>query len=144
MSSPITLANNAVFYVTRLTPGQDLKKSLRELAATHKLDAAVVVTCVGSLVQYNLRFADQQMGETGNGYFEIVSLSGTLSQSSAHLHLCIADSKGICIGGHLLDNNLVYTTAEIVIAQLPGLSFDRIRDEASGYNELNVKRIPVT
>jgi predicted DNA-binding protein with PD1-like motif len=144
MTTPITLASNAVFHVTRLTPGQDLRKCLQELAATYKMDAAVVVTCIGSLVQYNLRFANQKNGHTEKGYYEIVSLAGTLSQSSAHLHLCIADSKGTCIGGHLLDNNFIYTTAEIVIAQLPGLFFDRIHDEVSGYNELIVRLTPAT
>ena len=138
MTSPIAPGSNAIFHVIRLTPGQDLRKCLQDLAATQKMNAAVVVTCVGSLVQYNLRFANQEEGKKGKGYFEIVSLTGTLSQSAVHLHLCIADPEGVCIGGHLLDNNLIYTTAEIAVAQLTDLRFERIRDDVSGYNELNV------
>ena len=140
MTSPIAFDSNATFHVTRLTPGKDLRKSLQELAVTYKMNAAVVVTCVGSLVQYNLRFANRNEGKTDKGYFEIVSLTGTLSQSSVHLHLCISDTNGVCIGGHLLDDNLIYTTAEIAIAQLTNLRFDRVHDQASGYSELNVSR----
>ena len=138
MIPPIVFNSNAMFHVTRLTPGQDLRKSLQQLAVTCNMNAAVVVTCVGSLAQYNLRFANRNEEKTDKGYFEIVSLTGTLSQSSVHLHLCISDSNGVCIGGHLLDDNLIYTTAEIAIVQFTNLHFDRILDKATGYNELNV------
>src|SRR5688572_27818902 len=106
---------NSQIFVVRLTPGSDLKASLMEFAVANNIRAGVVLTCVGSLVQYNLRFANQQGGTLRHGHFEILSLSGTLSVSSAHLHLCVADESGTCVGGHLLDNNIIYTTAEVAI-----------------------------
>ncbi len=55
-----------------------------------------------------------------------------------HLHLSIADTKGVVVGGHVLDGNLIYTTAEIVIGEADTLQFEREPDPASGWDELVV------
>lgn len=124
----------------RLSPHQDLKKELMEFARVQKLKAGFIITCVGSLEQVTLRFANQEKGTTLNGHFEIVSLVGTFSESSAHLHLAVSDSTGRTYGGHLMDESLIYTTAEIVLGELSELEFDREVDPAYGYKELRVKR----
>jgi predicted DNA-binding protein with PD1-like motif len=125
-------------YVFRLKPHEDLKRSILRFAKDHDVRAGIMVTCVGSLEQVNLRYANQEQGVKKNGHFEIVSLTGTLSASGAHLHLAVADSTGVTTGGHLLDDNLVYTTAEIAIAELPELNFERTPDPTYGYQELLV------
>ncbi len=109
-------------------------------AAKEKIKAGCIVTCVGSLEQTNMRFANQPVGKIVKGHFEILSLVGTFSGNSVHLHLSTADSTGATIGGHLLDGNLVYTTAEIVIGELTNVEFDREIDSTYGYQELAVKR----
>ena len=43
--------------------------------------------------------------------------------------------------GHLRPGCLVNTTAEIVLAELPDTVFTRERDEATGYEELAIRRI---
>lgn len=139
-SSSIPHSSASTIFVLRLMPHEDLKKSLQRFAADNKLKAAVIVTCVGSLEQYNLRFANQKQGHSQEGHFEILSLTGTLSGSSAHLHLSVADGQGVTRGGHLLDDNLIFTTAEIAIAELTDLAFDRIPDPGSGYAELAIRR----
>lgn len=136
----LPLLSESRIHVIRLTPGDDLRKSLQEYASFHNIQAGVIVTCVGSLVRYNLRFANKKDGTASEGHFEIVSLAGTLSRSALHLHLCVCDEKGTATGGHLLNDNLIYTTAEIAIAELPLLKFERVFDEESGYNELTVLR----
>jgi predicted DNA-binding protein with PD1-like motif len=68
-----------------------------------------------------------------------VSLVGTLSTNGSHLHLAVSDSTGRTIGGHLLDGCRVYTTAEIVLAELPQLDFRRETDATFGYQELVVR-----
>ena len=128
----------ARIHVIRLRPGEDLRQKLREVVAARQMKAAVIVTCVGSLVQYNLRFADKKRGSMSHGHFEIVSLTGTVSDSSAHLHLAVSNGDGSTTGGHLLDGNLIYTTAEIAIAELPALVFERVFDAATGYLELEI------
>ena len=97
------------------------------------------MTCVGSLEQFNIRFANQENGELRKGFFEIVSLTGTFAEPGCHLHISVSDRSGQTIGGHLLDNSIVYTTAEIVIAELTDVEFKREVDKTYGYSELTIK-----
>src|SRR5215212_3095114 len=99
----------------RLRPHQDLKRELDAFARIHQLEAACVLTCVGSLRKAVLRLADQPGVVELERKFEIVSLTGTLSQRDAHYHISLSDSEGRTIGGHLWEGCLIYTTTEIVI-----------------------------
>jgi len=126
-------------HVLRLTPGQDLRVSLNNFVKQHDIRAGWIVTCAGSLTDYSLRYANQQQAATGKGHFEIVSLTGTLSVNGSHLHMSIADSTGTTIGGHLLDGNTIYTTAEIVIGTSNVLEFTREKDGTTPWEELQVK-----
>lgn len=134
-----TLNSKANFYTIRLKPHQDLKVELMRFAKAHKLKAAFVATCVGSLEQLNLRYANQSAGIKQSGHFEILSLVGTFNDASSHFHLSVADSTGKTIGGHLLEENLIYTTAEIVIGELPDVEFGRELDSTYGYQELKIR-----
>lgn len=126
-------------HVIRLHPGQDLKKAIAAFAKTKNLRAAWIVSAVGSLTTYHLRFANQQAGCTEHGHFEIVSLSGTLNADNIHIHMSISDNTGRTIGGHVLDGNMVYTTVELVIGATDELEFSREVDPRYGYRELVVK-----
>jgi uncharacterized protein len=126
-------------HVFRLKPHEDLKVAIMEYAKANSITAGIILTCVGSLEEYNIRFANEKAGQKQLGYFEIVSLTGTLSTSSSHLHISVSDSKGNTIGGHLLDGNHVYTTAEIAIGVLPDLAFEREIDATYGFSELAAK-----
>jgi len=123
-------------HALRLKPGEDLRIALQQFVNSHQIHAGWIMTCVGSLTQYNLRFANQQAGNKGDDFFEIVCLSGTLSISGCHLHMAVSDSTGAVIAGHLLEGCTIYTTAEIVIGTIPGLVFTREKDESTGFNEL--------
>lgn len=122
----------------RLKPGQDLRKEIESYVKAHNIEAGWIVTCVGSLTQYNLRFANQPEGSKGNGHFEIVSLVGTLSTHGSHLHASVSDSLGRTVGGHLLEGNLVYTTAEIVLGESTDMIFKRVKDGSTEWPELEV------
>ena len=127
--------------VTRLQPGSDLKQSLRTLVTQYQLNAATVVTCVGSLTQAHLRLAGATATQVFSGPFEIVSLVGTLSPDGLHLHLSISDAEGRVWGGHLLDDNIVHTTAEIALATYPNAVFSRPADPNTGYGELKIEKV---
>ena len=105
----------------------------------HQLKAAFVLTCVGSLTQYHLLMADQPKGEKKNGHFEIVSLVGTCSIHGSHVHLSISNETGTTIGGHLLHECFVYTTAEIVLGESTEHVFVRENDGTTAWEELQVK-----
>jgi predicted DNA-binding protein with PD1-like motif len=123
----------------RLRPGADLKAELVALAAREGVRAGWVLTCVGSLSQARLRLAGGTEHATWQGPFEIVALTGTLSQDGSHLHLAVADDQGRTVGGHLAEDCTVRTTAEVVVAADDRLVFAREHDPATGYDELVVR-----
>ncbi len=126
-------------YAFRLKPGEDLKKGIQQFAEQKQITAGWISTGVGSLTHYNIRFANQPEASSGQGHFEIVSLTGTVSINGSHLHLSVSDSTGRTLGGHLADGNLIYTTAEIVITASRELEFNRPVDPGTGWKELEVK-----
>ena len=129
--------NNKV-YVFRLKPGEDLRKSIEALVKEKNIEAGWINTCVGSLTDYTIRFASQQEGIRRSGHFEIVSLTGTVSVSGCHLHICISDNTGKTIGGHLLEGCKIYTTAEIVIGSTTAYEFKRRKDGTTEWEELQI------
>ena len=129
-------------FVTRLHPHQDLKQSLIDFVNLHHIQAGFILSGIGSLEQACLRFADRAEATTLSGKFEIVSLGGTLAITGVHLHLSIADCHGSTLGGHLVSGCLIYTTAEIAIAECETLTFLRTVDPQTGYRELEVIERP--
>ncbi len=126
-------------YAIRLKPGEDLKKSIQEFVDTKQIEAGWIASCAGSLTSYHIRFANMPEGSRASGHFEIVSLSGTLSTHGSHLHISVSDRTGRTIGGHLMDDCIVYTTAEIVIQSSANLLFTRENDGTTQWKELQIK-----
>lgn len=133
--------NNCKAHAFRIKPGQDLKKEILLYVKEKQIKAGWISTCVGSLTNYNIRFANQPEGNNSSGHFEIVSLTGTVSVNGSHLHISISDSIGKTIGGHLLDSNIVYTTAEIVILSSDDFIFKREKDGSTEWEELQVEEV---
>jgi predicted DNA-binding protein with PD1-like motif len=126
-------------HVLRLVPGNDIRLTLEAFVKEKKLKAAIVLSAVGSLTKASLRFANQSSSKTLSGYFEILSLSGTLSSTAgSHLHMSISDGDGIAMGGHLTTGSIVYTTLEIAIGELNDVEFSREIDPSTGFKELKV------
>lgn len=135
------LSSPAVLHALRLAPGELLLESLDTFCAARGLLAASIVTCVGSLTTARLRFANQTGPSVVEGPLEIVSLVGTLSSAppaSAHIHLSVADGAGRVTGGHALSGCVVFTTAEIVLAEASSFVFARQHCDLSTYDELAV------
>lgn len=124
----------------RLKPGADLRKEIEAFVKNNNISAGWIATCVGSLTQYNIRFANQPQGARMTGHFEIVSLTGTVSTDGSHIHLSVSDSTGKTIGGHLLNENIVYTTAEIVLQEDDTYNFTREKDGTTPWEELQIKK----
>jgi predicted DNA-binding protein with PD1-like motif len=120
----------------RLTPGTDLRKSLEELAQARLPLGAFVIAGIGSLLDARLRFADAPNEVALEGPFEILSLTGTITPDGAHLHMSVADQFGRVQGGHVAYGNIVRTTAEILLAAVPGWQLTRELDAVTGFKEL--------
>lgn len=124
----------------RLMPDSDLRSSLEAFVAEQQLDAAALVSCVGSLSVARLRLADAGVESEWTGPFEIVALSGTLSAAGSHCHIALAGSDGKVVGGHLCYGCRIHTTAEVVVVALSDYSFSREMDAETGYRELVIKK----
>ncbi len=124
----------------RLTPGSDILRALSKAAVEHADGSAYVVAGIGSLQGATLRFAGEAKETKLAGPLEILSLSGTLSPSGAHLHMSVSDAAGRVWGGHVGEGNGVRTTAEVLLAPLTGWALSREHDAATGYGELVVRR----
>ena len=123
----------------RLQPEADLKQSLLDYCIAHQIDAACIISCVGSLRCAVIRFADRPGSTRIETKLEIVSLVGTLSQHGCHLHIAASDGQGHVTGGHLMDGSQIYTTAEIVLGIIPDTVFTREKDALTGYKELKIE-----
>lgn len=124
----------------RLTPGSKLRESIYKIAQDYNIKAGVVLTCVGSLQNLNIRLAGGAERMTKQADYEILALSGTFNNlEEGHFHISVADKQGSCLGGHLLSDNIIATTAEIVLGIVPDKKFKREKDPKTGYLELIIE-----
>lgn len=105
--------------------------------------AAFVLSGIGSLADAHLRFAGSATTQRQSGDTEILSLSSTVAfdgrRSSSHLHMVLATASGSVVGGHVASACIVRTTAEVLLALLPGWDFSRAPDVITGYDELVIR-----
>ena len=123
----------------RLKPEEDLFDSIETFAADNNIEAGCVLSSVGSLTHATLRLANREYFNEYEGYFEMVSMTGTVSTNGSHIHVAISDGDGVTIGGHLVSGCKIYTTAEVVLAVFDDLVYKReLLENDSGYEELVV------
>ena len=123
----------------RLHPNQDVRKSVKQFAVTHAIQAGFILGGIGSLHRAAIRFANQPQPDYLEGPFEVLALSGTVSIHGIHIHMAIADSDGKVLGGHLCDGSIIHTTAEIIVGQTEQWVFHREMDEQTGFLELTIR-----
>ncbi|NVD72739.1 DUF296 domain-containing protein [Duganella sp. BJB1802] len=122
----------------RLDPGDDLRAALAAALRASGHAAGFVLQGIGSLSVAQLRYAGQPQPDTLRGDLEILTLAGSLSADGAHLHMSVSDAQGRVLGGHVCAGCVVRTTAELLLALLPGQRFTRELDPRTGYPELKI------
>jgi len=144
MAQAISVDLSRVLLV-RLMPGESVMQSFREILDAHKIQRAVILSAIGSLVE--ARFFGVQPG-TGRpftpkcvtrleaqGPFEILALEGNVFPTSRdrviHLHVTLGTSDGSVIGGHFVDGE-VYTTVELFLARLDQCHLVKAKDAVAG------------
>ena len=134
--------SNIIAHAIRLKPGNDIYKCIINYVEKNKIEAGFIMSCVGSLQEINIRLANADKFLTKKEHFEITSLVGCVSCNNRyHLHITLCDSEGNAKGGHLCkENNIVYTTAEIIIGELPKLSFSQVNNPGEDWPELDIKQ----
>lgn len=138
-SQPNVDSSNVVARAFRFRRGDDLRKTFETTAVECGIDAGCIGSSVGSLSKAKMRLAGQQEPLAIDGPLEVLSLSGTVGIGGVHLHMMVADSQGTCVGGHVVEGCIIYTTLEVVILQLAGHKFARLNDSTTGFMELLVQ-----
>ncbi len=136
-----TTSGNMTIHSVRLHRGDDLLKSIKELAVQKEIKAGVVLSAVGCVLKARLRDASGVTIRDINEHCEIVSLNGTVSSSRCHLHLALSKEDLSTIGGHMTEGCIINTTCELVVGELSGQKIDVEFDEETGYDELIFTRL---
>lgn len=131
------MSNNTI--CTRLLPGEDVYDKITQICISNELKAGFVVCAVGSLKHLKMRLADSITIIDLEANYELLNMSGTVSEHGLHLHITVADAQGNVLGGHLLPGCQVKTTMELIINRVAGVIFEREYDQTTGYRELVIK-----
>jgi predicted DNA-binding protein with PD1-like motif len=70
-----------------------------------------------------------------DGPLEINSVSGVIADGRLHAHISVSNGKGT-YGGHLEPGSRILYLAEIVVAEITGLSLNRVPDMETGLSLL--------
>ena len=158
-------------HAVRLPPKTDLVSSIINAAEDAMMksqsSSACILSVVGSLEYVKLRMAnasrrrrkegegdgDGNNDEDGqeindikewNERLEIVSLVGTIANGGEkHLHMSVSDREGRVWGGHVVAGR-IFTTLELVLGTIQGVTFKRELDGETGYKELVVSSTETT
>jgi uncharacterized protein len=142
MSTPFADVGPLRPWPLRLQPGDDLRRALEAAVSAQGLQAAFVLAGIGSLRPARVRLAGAVEPWQIDGDVEILTLSGSVGCDTSHLHLSVSDGDGRVTGGHAAYGCTVNTTAEVLLALLPGWGFTRAPDPATGWLELVVRPPP--
>ena len=128
-------------HVFRVKPKQELLGSIASYCREHGIKSGVVIGIIGSVERAKINYL---MGLPGKyesidytGPLEIVCAQGSVAVKDdeliVHIHIQLSEQKA-CHGGHLAEA-IVFTTAEVVIAELD-YQLKRYADSYTGLNEL--------
>lgn len=125
--------------IVRIERGEEILSKIKEVAEKEKVTLAEI-NALGAVDDftvgcYKLDEKEYYPNEY-KGFFEIVSLTGTINTKDgeyySHIHMSAADIKGNVVGGHL-NKAIVGVTCEAVITIIDGV-VDRKYDENIGIN----------
>lgn len=101
----------------KLAPGSDLRLSLEDLARREGIHG-FVLGVVGNLTRAAFQCPGQSEPTVLEGDLEVITLNGTLSPDSVHLHLSLSDGACQVWGGHLEPGTIVQKGADLLVGVL--------------------------
>ena len=125
-----------VYHCIRLKRGEDLLGSIKAICAEKNIKAGIVLSAVGCISSGKVRDASGIRIREITDHCEIVSLNGTVSTQRCHLHIALSKEDLSTIGGHLCTGCIINTTCELVIGELPDITYGAEDDAETGYREL--------
>ncbi|MDP8262341.1 MAG: DNA-binding protein [Candidatus Ancaeobacter aquaticus] len=128
-------------FIGRLPHNEDLLGALTDVCKKKNIQLGTI-SVIGAVSNVVLGYYDQDKRTYGESVrltekMEIVSCSGNISLKDdeifVHAHVSVADSRGICYGGHLMNGTIVFA-AEYHITELDGKLLIRKPDNQTGLN----------
>lgn len=132
----VSASGSMTVHCIRLKRGEDLLESIRRVCKEKNIAAGVVMSGVGCILRGRIRDASGVTIRELEGHYEIVSLNGTVSAQRCHIHIALSKEDLSTVGGHLCPGCIVNTTCELVLAELPGITYGVEEDPETGYDEL--------
>ena len=128
-------------HTLRLDAGDYLLESIEQFIKDEDIKNAVVVSGIGTL-DYCVLHMVMTTGYPAVEHFErwedkpleLSSLSGVIADGHPHLHTVVSDHK-VAFSGHVEPGCRILYLGEVVIAEIEGVAFKRVRSE-KGINEL--------
>ena len=125
--------------IARIDKGEEILTTIKEISLKENIKLASV-QALGATDEFTVGVykVDEKKyyANEFKGYFEIVSLTGTINTMNGefytHIHMSAGNDKGEVFGGHL-NKAVVSATCEMVIDIIDG-SVDRKYDEETGLN----------
>lgn len=125
--------------IARIDKGEEILTTIKEISLKENIKLASV-QALGATDEFivGVYKVDEKKyyANEFKGYFEIVSLTGTINTMNGefytHIHMSAGNDKGEVFGGHL-NKAIVSATCEMVIDIIDG-NVDRKYDEETGLN----------
>lgn len=125
--------------IARIDKGEEIVTTIKEISLKENIKLASV-RALGATDEFTVGVykVDEKKyyANEFKGYFEIVSLTGTINTMNGefytHIHMSAGNDKGEVFGGHL-NKAVVSATCEMVIDIIDG-RVDRKYDEETGLN----------
>jgi len=131
-------------HVLRLDRGDYLLESIEKLIEEQGIVNAVVLSGIGTLDHCVLHMVTttgfppiEYFRRWDNEPLELASVDGLIADGKAHLHTVVSDCK-YSYAGHVEPGCRILYLGEVVIAEMDGFGFERVRNE-QGINQLEEK-----
>ena len=131
-------------HVIRLDRGDFLLESIQAFVKSENINNAVVVSAIGTLDYCTLHMVMttglppvEHFEKWEDKPLELASMSGIIADGVPHLHMVVSDHQ-YAYAGHVEPGCRILYLGEIVVAEMDGFNFQRIRNE-NKILELNEK-----
>ncbi len=127
--------------VLRGDRGEDLLETVETAAKNNGIANGIIVSAIGTLENCRIhRVTSKKLPPEEeyidiDGPLEINSVSGLMANGKLHAHVSVSDGKAT-YGGHLELGSRILYLAEIVVAEITGVSFNRVPDAGTGLSLL--------
>jgi predicted DNA-binding protein with PD1-like motif len=127
--------------VLRGDRGEDLLETIETTARGNHVANGVIISAIGTLENCRIhrvtskKLPPEEEYVDIDGPLEINSVSGVIANGRLHAHISVSNGKGT-YGGHLELGSRILYLAEIVVAEITGVSFNRVPDMATGLSLL--------